>query len=149
MKRNLHAGKSQSGGLRLKIFTDDELNEIHLATLEVLQKTGLFIEDEEALEIFDGGGVVVDSKKKIVKFPPYLVEDAIRSAPSKLFLAGRNPKNDFVMESNRVGFTNFGEGVFIIDPYTGQHRETTKADVAASALLADYLGEIDVYERAV
>jgi trimethylamine--corrinoid protein Co-methyltransferase len=53
------------------------------------------------------------------------------------------------MESNRVGFTNFGEGVFIIDPYTGQHRETTKADVAASALLADYLSEIDVYERAV
>lgn len=149
MKRNLHAGKSQSGGLRLKIFTDDELDEIHLATLEVLQKTGLFIEDEEALEIFDGGGVVVDSKKKIVKFPPYLVEDAIRSAPSKILLAGRNPKNDFVMESNRVGFTNFGEGVFIIDPYDGKLRETTKADVANSAKIVDYLSELDVYERAV
>ena len=149
MKRNLHAGKRQSGGLGLKIFTDDELDEIHLATLEVLQKTGLFIEDEEALEIFDGGGVVVDSKKKIVKFPPYLVEDAIRSAPSKILLAGRNPKNDFVMESNRVGFTNFGEGVFIIDPYDGKLRETTKADVANSAKIVDYLSELDVYERAV
>ena len=149
MKRNFHAGKRQSGGLGLKIFTDDELDEIHLATLEVLQKTGLFIEDEEALEIFDGGGVVVDSKKKIVKFPPYLVEDAIRSAPSKILLAGRNPKNDFVMESNRVGFTNFGEGVFIIDPYDGKLRETTKADVANSAKIVDYLSELDVYERAV
>jgi len=77
------------------------------------------------------------------------VEDAIRSAPSKLVLAGRKPERDFVMESNRVGFTNFGEGVFIIDPYSGEHRETTKADVAASARLADYLSEIDVYERAV
>jgi trimethylamine--corrinoid protein Co-methyltransferase len=64
-------------------------------------------------------------------------------------LAGRNPENDFVMESNRVGFTNFGEGVFIIDPYTGKHRETTKADVAASALIVDYLSDLDVYERAV
>ena len=149
MKRNLHAGKRQSGGLGLKIFTDDELYEIHLATLEVLQETGLFIEDEEALEILDGGGAIVDPKKKVVKFPPYLVEDAIRSAPSKILLAGRNPKNDFVMENNRVGFTNFGEGVFIVDPYNGKLRETTKADVANSARIVDYLSELDVYERAV
>jgi trimethylamine--corrinoid protein Co-methyltransferase len=149
LKRNLHAGKRQSGGLGLKIFTDDEIYEIHLATLEVLQTTGLFIEDEEALEILDGGGAIVDPKKKVVKFPPYLVEDAIRSAPSKILLAGRNPKNDFVMENNRVGFTNFGEGVFIVDPYNGKLRETTKADVANSAKIVDYLSELDVYERAV
>ena len=149
MKRNLHAGKRQSGGLGLNILTDDELDEIHLATLEVLENTGLFFEDEEALEVLDGGGALIDKKNKIAKFPSYVVEDAIRSAPSKLLLAGRNPENDFVLESNRVGFTNFGEGVFIIDPYTGKHRETTKADVAASALIVDYLSELDVYERAV
>jgi trimethylamine--corrinoid protein Co-methyltransferase len=78
-----------------------------------------------------------------------MVEDAIESAPSTILLAGRNPRHDFVMEHNRVGFTNFGEGVFIIDPHTGELRETTKADVAASALIADHLSEIDVYERAV
>ena len=149
LKRNLFAGKRQSGGLGLKLFSDDELEQIHLATLEVLEKTGLLFDDAEALEILDGGGAVIDKKNRIAKFPPYLVEDAIRSAPPTLLLAGRNPKHDFVMESNRVGFTNFGEGVFINDPYTGEHRETTKADVAASALLADYLSEIDVYERAV
>jgi len=149
LKRNIYAGKSLSGGLGLKIFTDDELDDIHRATLEVLEKTGLLFDDDEALEVLDGGGAVIDKKNKIAKFPPYVVEDAIRSAPSKILLAGRNPKNDFVMESNRVGFTNFGEGVFIIDPYTGEYRETTKADVAASALIADYLSEIDVYERAV
>ena len=102
MKRNLHAGKRLSGGLRLQVFTDDELNEIHLATLEILEKTGLFIGDDEALDVFDGGGAVVDRKKNIVKIPPYIVEDAIRSAPSKLCLAGRNPANDYIMESNRV-----------------------------------------------
>ena len=149
MKRNVHAGKKLAGGLGFKVFTEDELYEIHLATLEVLENTGLFFDDEEALEVLDGGGAVIDKKNRIAKFPPYMVEDAINSAPSKILLAGRNPQHDFVMERNRVGFTNFGEGVFINDPYTGQHRETTKADVAASALIADYLSEIDVYERAV
>jgi len=149
LKRNLHAGKKPAGGLGFKVFTEDELYEIHLATLEVLENTGLLFDDEEALEVLYGSGAVIDKKNRIAKFPPYMVEDAIRSAPSKILLAGRNPRHDFVMERNRVGFTNFGEGVFINDPYTGRHRETTKADVAASALIADYLSEIDVYERAV
>lgn len=149
MKRNLHAGKRQSGGFSLNIFSDDELYEIHLATLEVLKETGIFVEDAEALEIFDGGGAHVDGKNRIVKIPPYLVEDAVRSAPSKLNLAGRNPKNDVVLESNRVGFTNFGEGVQMLDPYTGRVRPSTKADVAATALMVDYLSDVDVYERAV
>lgn len=149
MKRNLHAGKKLSGGLSLNVFTDDELNEIHLATLEVLEKTGVFVEDEEALEILDGGGAAVDPKTKMVKIPPYLLEDSVRSAPSKILLAGRNPKNDFVLESNRVGFTCFGEGILVVDPYTGELREPTKADVTASAKLCDYLDSVDVYERAV
>ena len=58
MKRNLHAGKKMSGGFSLNVFTDDELYEIHLATLEVLEKTGLFVEDEEALDIFGGHGAI-------------------------------------------------------------------------------------------
>ncbi|MBW2082272.1 MAG: trimethylamine methyltransferase family protein [Deltaproteobacteria bacterium] len=149
MLRNLFAGKLQSGGLSVNIFTDDELEQIHFATIEVLKKTGLFIGSKEAREVLDGGGAIVDEKTKTVKFPPYLVEDAIRSAPSKVLLAGRDPKHDIVLESNRVGFTNFGEGVFVIDPYTGERRETTKQDVADSARIVDYLDQIDVYERAV
>ncbi len=149
MKRNLHAGKRLSSGFSLNAFTDNECYEIHLATLEILEKTGVFLADDQALDIFDGGGAVVNPKNKIVKIPPYLVEDAIRTAPPKLFLAGRTPNNDIVLESNRVGFTTFGEGVFVIDPYNGELRKPTKKDVADAAKLADYLNEIDVYERAI
>jgi trimethylamine--corrinoid protein Co-methyltransferase len=49
----LHAGKNQSGGFGLNLFSDDELHEIHLATLEVLQHTGIFVENEEALAIVE------------------------------------------------------------------------------------------------
>ena len=35
----------------------------------------------------------------------------------------------------------------ITDPYTGEHRETLKADFANAAILIDYLDNIDVYER--
>ena len=54
--RNFYPGKRRSQGFSLNSLTDDELYEIHLATLEVLEKTGIFIETAEALDVFDGAG---------------------------------------------------------------------------------------------
>ena len=67
MIRSLHAGRSQTGGFSLNVFSDDALEDIHLATLEVLQKTGVFVDDDDAMEVFAGAGATVDKKKKIVK----------------------------------------------------------------------------------
>jgi len=142
-------GKHRSQGLSLSVLTDDELNDIHQATLEVLEKTGLFIETDEALEVFDGAGAEIDRKNKIVKMRPQLVEDAIQSAPSKIILAGRDPEHDKVLEAGRVHFTNFSEGIEVVDPFSGERRRPVKADLANAAKLVDYLDDIDVCEKAV
>lgn len=136
-------------GFSLPLFSDDEFEEIHRATLEILENTGFYVEDEDALSIFAEGGAQVNWDTKIVRLPQYVVEDAIRTAPSKLFLAGRDPKNDIVLEGGRVGFTTFGEGVLVKDIDTGELKAPTKQDVANAAKLADAMEQIDVYERAV
>ena len=149
MKRNVFAGHRRSGGFSVNVFTEAELDDIHLATLEVLERTGVFVEADEALDIFSDAGCNVDREGRRVKIPPHLVEDAIRSAPSKLVLCGRDPKNDFVMEPGRVAFTNFSEGIRIVDVFTGGYRETTKKDVADIARLNDYLSDMDTHEISV
>ena len=149
MGRNIKAGYIQHSGFGLSAFSDDELFAIHCATLDVLKNCGIKIYSSEAQDIYDGGGAVVDRNNNIVKIPPHIVEDAIRSAPSTVLLAGRNPKNDVILEANRTGFTNFGEGVSIIDPYTREYRSTTKKDTGDVARVCDALEAIDVHERAV
>jgi len=149
MKRNLHAGRLRGGGLSLNVFTEDEIDDIHLASLEVLERTGVFVEDEEALDIFSDGGCVVDREQHIAHIPPHLVEEAIRSAPPKVVMCGRDPRNDIVMEAGRVSFCNFDEGIMVVDLETGEHRQPSTADVAAIARLVDYLSDIDTYESAV
>ena len=149
MKRNLCAGKRRSEGVRFEVFTADELADIHFGTLEVLERTGVYVEDEEARAVFAAAGAQVDEGSGVVRIPPHVVEQAIRTAPPKIVLAGRNPKNDIVLEAGRVGFTNFGEGVLIIDLATGEPRVPMKQDVADTAKAVDYLPNIDVYERAV
>ena len=147
MRRNAHAGHRASGGLSLDVFTGDEINDIHLATLEVLGRTGVWVEDDEALDVFEAGGAEVDREERIVRLPAHVVEDAIRSAPPTITLGGRTPDDDVVVESGRVGFTNFGEGIKVTDVETGELREPTKRDVSDAARLIDALPEIDVLER--
>lgn len=149
MSRNAHAFINRIDGFGIAGFSNDELTAIHCATLDVLQNTGVKVDSKEAQEIFAGGGAIVDPKTNIVKIPPYLVEDAIRSAPSTILLAARDPQKDYTLEMNRVGFVNFGEGVNVIDYKTREYRPSVKQDVANCALMSDYLSEMDISYRAV
>ena len=149
MKRNLSAGGRRSGGLSLSVFTEAELDDIHLATLEVLERTGVFVEDEEPLDIFADGGCAVDRAARIVRIPGHLVEESIRSCPPKVYLCGRDPANDLVLEGGRVCFSNFDEGIMLIDPRTGAYREPLLEDVRQVARLVDALPNMDTYESAV
>ena len=149
MKRNLFAGRRRSGGLKLDVFTDDEIQDIHLATLEVLERTGVWVELDEALDIYSDGGCVVDRDAHVVRIPPHIVEDAVASAPPSVVMCGRDPKNDICLEPGRVGFSNFGEGIQVVDPRTGELRASTKKDLGEIARLVDALDEVDVFEMAV
>lgn len=149
MKRGFQAGLDERRGFNLKMFSTDELEEIHYSTLEVMETIGIQVFCDDAMDILEGAGAEVDRNTNTVRFPQWMVEDAIRSAPKKIMLAGRDPKHDMIMEGRRVGFTNFGAGVMIVDPYTGEPRETTKKDVALTALVCDAVDSVDIYSSAV
>lgn len=136
-------------GFSLNVFTEDELCQIHSSTLEVLWHTGVRITNSEALDIFEDGGAMVDRQESIVRIYPYMIEEAIRSAPSTIVLYGRNRANDIILDGSRVNFTTFGAGVQIVDANTGELRRTTKEDVGQTALISDYLDAIDIYSQAV
>lgn len=147
--RNRRAHYPRKEGFSLDMFTEEELKQIHFSTLEVLWQEGMHVNSKEAMDIFEDGGAVVDRSEGKVRIHPYMVEEAIRSAPSTIILAGRNPKYDYVLDGSRVSFTTFGAGVSVIDPESGELRDSTKDDVGKTALLADYLEGVDVYSHAV
>lgn len=147
MRREKFAGFQTSGGFRLNLFTREELEHIHRATLEVLENTGVFVFHDEALDYFDKAGGKVNPKTKVVRIPPFLVNDALASAPSSVVMHARDPKQDALIEANRVSFTNFGEALNIYDLNTGEHRETCKQDLVELATVIDTVDVISVVEQ--
>lgn len=137
------------GALHLDLFSDDGVEEIHSATLEVLAHTGVYVQADDALEILRSGGCRVDRETRVVKIPSDVVEEAVRSAPAMVRFAGRDAAHDVVAGGDRVGFQNFGIAPVVVDPVTRQRRPSTKADVADAARLCDALPEIDIFEMAM
>ncbi len=144
MRIEPNEGHDGSHAWGLRSYTHAELEKIHDATLEVLRMTGVQFQSAEALDILEGGGCIVDRAGQVVKFPAWVVEEAIDSAPSQLLLAGRDERNDYALGGRRVGFTTFGAGVKTVNPETGEVTESTKVDAGNAARLADAVDQADV-----
>jgi trimethylamine--corrinoid protein Co-methyltransferase len=75
---------------RLRFFRKRQLEAIHNATLELLQRTGVIFKHPEALRLFEDAGAHVDQKNQRVFLPSHLVEEAIKKAPSGFTWHARN-----------------------------------------------------------
>jgi trimethylamine--corrinoid protein Co-methyltransferase len=133
----------------LNLLTINDYRDIHLATLQVLEQTGFFVEGEKARELYGSCGARVDETKSVVKLPASMVEDAIESAPPQVMVAGRTPDRDILLDNNSSAYLNFGGGINVIDPYSGLFRSSTKEDLVASTRLCDALDQVRMYSRAV
>ena len=122
--------------LRLEVLSAADLDAIHSETLQVLEETGVFVEDDEALGIFADGGAKVDRVERMVRIPGEVVEAAIEASPH-------------IGDDEQVRFCNFDEGVMYVDPRSGERRDPSKADAGDAARLVDALLNIDEYAAAV
>jgi trimethylamine--corrinoid protein Co-methyltransferase len=128
-------GEWSRGPIRLEVLSQGDIDAIHDATVEVLGQNGVFVEDDDALDIFADGGALVDRETHMVRIPGEVLEAAVAACPHD--------------DGGPTAFTNFDEGVKYVDPRTGEWRDPTKADAADSARLVDALPDIDAYAPAV
>jgi len=132
-------------GGQYKPLTDDQVQRIHRAALSILERTGVLVEEPEALRLFEEAGAVVDHDIPRVRIPRALVEDTVDWAPSRVVLAGRDPRWDLELEGARVYIGTGGAALSVLDMETGQPRPAVLRDVAELARLVDRLGSVHFY----
>jgi trimethylamine--corrinoid protein Co-methyltransferase len=135
---------AQLGG-QLRLFNDNEVNAIHEGVVRLLEEVGMQVKSKQAFEIFENNGAIVDPATEIVKIPRAMLEKAIKTAPSKITIHGREEKNDVVLEKNRVHFGTGGTVMYALDFETGERRVTNTRDVRDLARLVDTLENISFY----
>ena len=128
-----------SGG-QYQAISWSEAKKIHVATLEVLESTGMHCPSEKIIKVFEEGGAEVDRDNKRVRIPQHLVHEALQKVPHQIVFCGRNPANDILLEAGRVYFGMGGTPVpYIRDLATGEIRRPTKKDMEEATRLGDAL----------
>jgi len=124
-----------------EILSEDQVYAIHSASLEILERTGMNVHNQEALNIFSQGGAYVEGDR--VKIPPVMVEQALKSAPSRILVTGRYGKGQVLLERNVV---NYGLGTDVpnhIDPYTHEIRPTVLKDIENTGKVVQKCDNVD------
>jgi trimethylamine--corrinoid protein Co-methyltransferase len=127
---------------RLTMFSRDQSETIHRASLEILRRTGVRVYHGEALALLrETDAVIADDN--LVKFLPGLVEWALAQAPSRVPLCRRGGSEVVVpLEGRQVSFGPGSDCPNYLDPRHGQRRPFTSADVADCVRLVDALPEL-------
>jgi trimethylamine--corrinoid protein Co-methyltransferase len=121
----------------------DQCETIHLASLEILRRTGVRVYHEEALALLRQADALI-TDGNLVRLPPALVEWALEQAPPRVVLCRRGSSQAAVwLEGKKVFFGPGSDCPNYLDPRTGEHRLYTTADVVDSIRLVDALSEID------
>jgi trimethylamine--corrinoid protein Co-methyltransferase len=131
---------SRPSGYRL--LSDAQLETVHHAALEILRRTGVRVDDKEALELLRDAGCVVDNGGR-VRFPPAVVESALERAPSRIVLCDRSGAPALYLEAHRTYFGTGSDLPYTIDLDTGERRPSLLSDVEQTARLVDSLPEVD------
>jgi trimethylamine--corrinoid protein Co-methyltransferase len=135
--------------LSLRVLSQEDVRQIHGATLTVIENTGIRFPSRRALEIWAANGAQVNWEAAIVKAPGDLIERALRQAPPAYTLAARDPELDLSLDGNHVYVGTDGCGIEVIDIDTGLRRRSTYRDVADIARVADYLEHVAFHWVAV
>ena len=136
-----------SGGT-YKPLSQHDVQNIHEASLTVLEQTGIEVMPSECREIFRQAGATIDETTNRVFIPRQMVMQALELAPNEVTLCGRRPAHDITLGGTRVHLGTGGAAVKIIDLKSQRVRETTLADVANIGRLVDALENIHFYLRA-
>ena len=138
----MRANYVQYGSPQFRILSDKQIEELHLATLQILERTGVTFEYQEAIDLLSEAGADVSNPKR-VKIPSYLVEQALRTTPKTITLYTRDGEPAMTlngMTSHFGGMTALEE---YLDPYTRQRRQCYVEDIADMTRVIDALPNIE------
>ncbi|HVI40389.1 MAG TPA: trimethylamine methyltransferase family protein [Anaerovoracaceae bacterium] len=114
---------------KAEIFSEEEIKLVHQQTMDLLENTGVWVKSRKAFQLMKEAGARVDEETQRVYLTEDSVMEAVRQAPKKFVLAGRNPKYDYEIPSYESRHLMSGICPNIYDPYTGERRESTREDV--------------------
>ncbi len=124
---------------KLELLSNELIQKIIDEAYDILENQGVFIENEEALELLRDAGMKVDTSSQRVRITPQLVEDSLASTPASLKMYDRDGETEYLIGEDEVHFNPGSVAVTILDFETQQERKAVTDDLIRFTHLTDCL----------
>ena len=131
-------------GRNLEYLTDEEIRSWHHNTLSVLETVGVKVQYGPAIPLLREAGCDVSEREGIVRVPQHVVEKALKLAPHRFLMGGRDPSKDIMVGGSEVHVSGTGSCVNVIDLASGVRRPAVYRDVVQIVRLEDALENLEV-----
>jgi trimethylamine--corrinoid protein Co-methyltransferase len=108
----------------LELLSPEHLDQMHAASMRILEETGIAMMDAEALDLWEKAGATVDRARQHVWLDRGLIMDAIARAPAAFTWRARNPAHDLVIGADHIVFAPQGGVAYVTDLDAGRRRGT-------------------------
>ncbi len=125
-----------------RLLTESQIQEVHRASLEILETIGVRVPHQEGVQLLREAGCRV-KEGSVVLIPNWLVEECIRSAPSRITIYNRKGEQAMRLEGRNIHFGTGTDLIRTVDLETGETRPSRLQDVANAARVSDYCPEVD------
>jgi len=127
------------------LLSPEQIERVHVASLEILENIGLLVRHEKARIIFARHGCKVVGESQIVKFPRNVVENFRATVPPNFTFRGWDSRYDRTIPEDGPIIITGSSAPNIIDPVTGRERRSRSDDIARIAHLINELPGYDVF----
>lgn len=135
-------GVSTQRNIHFSILSQEKIEQIHEASLYLMEKVGMKVGGERGLKYLKDAGCMI-SNEELVKIPRALVEKALEKVPKELILYNRAGEPVMTINGeNQVYFGSHADMVEFVDPGSGQVRDFLKKDTETMCRIADALPNI-------
>ncbi|MFO7761313.1 MAG: trimethylamine methyltransferase family protein [Desulfobia sp.] len=129
---------------KFQVLSEDQIERIYFAALDVLGNTGARFHNKEVLEILKNSDAVV-TDESLVRFPASLVEMALKSHPRTVSVTGRTGKHNIKLHKDEVTFGTGSDMPFVYDKESGKRRKASYQDIKNAGQIVDYLPNFDFF----
>jgi len=138
----ISANESAFSSVQFARLPEDQARKIHWASLEILERYGVRLHHQEALDLLRKGGADV-TEGNLVRLPSGMVERAFTTVPRRVVLCDRHGEPAMPLEGNRCFYGPGSDCLNIVDHRTGKRREPLLKDVEEGTILCDALPNVD------
>ena len=132
---------------KIQVLDEDHKNKIYTEAKDILEHLGIFLENENAKELFNKEGISHEGSRYYI--PSDLVEKCLKAVPNEIKLYDREGKEHITLGNDNVHFDPGSAAILYFDETTGEIRNAVKEDFIRFSKVVEHLKYIEAQSTAL